>query len=111
MKLSDIKGERVYDVIADLIAPITAIAMDESASAIFSRKAVPEGMEPWDFFLQRLRDNLPALVKAHKDELSLIMATLNDMTVEEYVENLTIPKLIGDLIDLVTDAEFVSFFN
>ena len=111
MKLSEIKGERVFDVIADVIDPIVSIAQDDDAAALFKPQPLPEGMEPWDFFLQRLRDNLPALVKAHKDELSLIMATLNEMTVDEYVENLTIPKLIGDLIDLVTDAEFVSFFN
>ena len=38
MRLSDIKGDRVFDVIADIIDPIANIASDETASALFKRE-------------------------------------------------------------------------
>lgn len=44
MKLSDIQGDRVFDVIADIIDPIANIAEDEKASAMFQREKLPEGM-------------------------------------------------------------------
>ena len=41
MKLSDIQGDRVFDVIADIIDPIANIAEDEKASAMFRREKLP----------------------------------------------------------------------
>ena len=38
MKLSKIKGERVFDVIADIIDPIANIAEDKVAAALFQRQ-------------------------------------------------------------------------
>lgn len=110
MKLSEIKGERVFDVIADIIEPITSIALDKQAKEFFERKPLPEGMEPWDFFLSRLKESLPVLVRAHKHDLCVIMATMEDKPVEEYIENVTLPSLVADLVELLTDQEFASFF-
>ena len=42
MKLSDIKGADVFDVIADCIVPITNIAADEKAMALFKKQVVPK---------------------------------------------------------------------
>ena len=39
MRLSDIQGERVFDVIADIIDPIANIAEDDAASAMFRRES------------------------------------------------------------------------
>ena len=44
MRLSDIKGDRVFDVIADIIDPIANIAVYETASALVKREKLPEGM-------------------------------------------------------------------
>ena len=38
MKLSDVKGERTIEVIAEIIDPIANIAEDEEASAMFKRE-------------------------------------------------------------------------
>ena len=38
MKLSDIKGDQVLDVLAELIVPVTNIAMDEAAAAILKKQ-------------------------------------------------------------------------
>ena len=44
MKLSDVKGDRTLEVIADLIEPICTIAEDENAAALFKREQLPDGM-------------------------------------------------------------------
>ena len=49
MRLSDIQGERVFDVIADIIDPIANIAEDNAASALFKREKLPEGMTAKEF--------------------------------------------------------------
>ena len=51
MRLSEIKGERVFDVIADIIEPACNIASDPVASRMFRGEKAPEGMEPRDFAL------------------------------------------------------------
>ena len=110
MKLSEVRGERVFDVIAEVIDPIVSIAQDENAAELFQPKELPKGMTPWEFFLQRARKSLPALVRDHKGEMAQIMACINGVTVEEYMEGLTLPKFFADLTELLTDREFTSFF-
>ena len=44
MKLSDIKGDRTLEVIADLVDPIANIAEDEDTFALFRREKLPAGM-------------------------------------------------------------------
>ncbi len=96
---------------ADIVEPVVSIAEDDSAAAIFKPEEKPEGMDNWKFFLSRIKKNLPALVRGHKRELVAIMAAVNDVKPEEYMEELTIPKLLSDLVELLTDQEFVSFFG
>lgn len=111
MRLSDVKGERVFDVIADIIDPITVIAMDEESAKLFHRDPCPKGVEPWQFFLQKIKKSLPTLVRNHRGELVSILSTIKGVDPDAYVENLTFASLFADLTELVTDAEFVSFFG
>lgn len=111
MKLSEIKGERVFDVLADVIDPIVSIAQDEDAAALFKPEALPEGMDPWDFFLQRVKRSLPPLMKAHKKDFITIMAALHGVTTKQYAKDVTMASLFADLVELVTDKEFASFFG
>ena len=131
MKLSEVKGDRVFDVIADIIEPIATIAQDEDAIKLFASGDKPEDMTSWEYFVERAKTSIPVLMKKYKKEISEVLAALNGITVEEYVEGipnpkydedpenepmyevppLTIPKLFADVLDLVTDSEFVSFFS
>lgn len=111
MKLSEIKGERVFDVIAEVIDPIVSIAQDKEAAELFAPKEKPKDVEPWDFFLQRVRKSLPKLLKDHKDDFVTIMASVNNTTPKEYTKNMTLATLLSDVVELVTDREFVSFFG
>lgn len=111
MKLSEIKGERVFDVIADIIEPIAVIAEDEEAANLFKRERCPEGMTPAQFMLKKIRKSMPKLVRAHRDEICTILAVIADTSKEEYVKNVTMVSLLRDVMELLNDPEFTAFFS
>lgn len=111
MKLSDIKGADVLDVIADCIVPITNIAADEKAMALFKKQVVPEGTDVRAVAIKRLAAGVPPLMRDHKDDLVAILAAVNLTPVDEYAKELTLGKLITDLADLIGDPMFADFFT
>lgn len=110
MKLSDIKGERTLDVIASVIDPIANIAEDADATELFTKKAVPEGVEPKAFFLQRVRKSIPLLLKTHKQDLISILAAIEGIEEATYRESLNLVKLTRDCMDILTDDAFSTLF-
>ena len=111
MKLSDIKGERVLDVIADIIDPIANMVQDKDVAAMFKREAVPDGMEAREFFAKRMREGLPVLLKSHKADIIAIMAAIEGVTPGQYAASLDFPKLFTDVTELVTDDAFLNFLS
>lgn len=111
MKLSDIKGDRVLDVIADIIDPIANMVQDKDVAAMFKREAVPEGMDAHDFFAKRMRKGMPVLLKSHKADIIAIMAAIEGVTPEQYAASLDFPKLFTDVMELVTDDAFLNFLS
>ena len=111
MKLSDIKGDRVLDVIADVIDPIANMVQDKDVAAMFGRKAVPDGMDARDFFAERMRKGMPVLLKGHKADIIAIMAAIDGVTPEQYAESLDFTKLFTDVMELVTDNAFLDFLS
>lgn len=110
MKLSDIQGDRVFDVIADIIDPIANIAEDEKASAMFQREKLPEGMTVKQFAMQRARKALPALLKGHKADIIAILAAIEGVSADAYKGALNLAKLTRDTVELLTDDAFTAFF-
>lgn len=110
MRLSDIKGERTLDVIADIIDPIANIAEDEVASELFRKEKLPDGMTKKAFLLQRVRKAVPALLKGHKGDVIVILSAIEGTTPEAYTGTLNLVKLIKDTIDLLTDEAFTTLF-
>lgn len=110
MRLSDIKGDRVLDVIADIIDPIANIASDETASALFKREKLPEGMTAKAFLLERARKAVPALLKGHKSDIITVLATIEGISAYDYRASLTLAKLIQDTAELLTDEAFGELF-
>ena len=109
MKFSDIKGERVLDVISEIIEPLANIAQDENTQEIFKSKKCPEGVTPRDFMISRIKSHAPALISGHKDDIVSVLATINDVDKEEYASNMTMASLIRDVFELLTDEEFLDF--
>ena len=110
MRLSDIKGDRVFDVIADIIDPIANIASDETASALFKRAKLPEGMTAKEFLLERARKAVPALLKGHKGDIITVLATIEGVSADDYRASLTLAKLMQDTAELLTDEAFGELF-
>ena len=111
MKLSQIQGDRCFEVIADLIEPVSNIAKDKEATELFKRKAVPKGKDAKEFFAERLSAGLPSLLRSHKDDVITILAVINDVTPEEYAKSLNLAKLFSDVLELMTDDEFIAFLS
>lgn len=110
MRLSDIKGERTLEVIADLIDPIANIAEDDAAAELFKREKLPEGMTANKFLLKRARKAVPALLKGHKADIITILSTIEGTSPEEYSGALDMVKLFEDFVDLMTDEVFTTLF-
>lgn len=110
MKLSDIKGERTLEVIADIIDPIANIAEDETASELFRREKLPEGMTAKQFLLKRARKAVPALLRGHKGDIITILSTIEGTSPEDYTGALNMVKLFKDCTELLTDEGFTALF-
>ena len=110
MRLSDIKGDRVFDVIADIIEPIANIGSDERASALFKREKLPEGMTAKSFLLKRARKAVPALLKGHKSDIITVLSTIEGVSADDYRASLTLAKLMKDTAELMTDEAFGELF-
>lgn len=110
MKLSDIKGERTINVIAEIIDPIANIAEDKKAAEFFARKKLPKGMTVKKFILQRVKKSVPALLKSHKSDVISILSSIEGVSQEEYTASLDLVKLTKDCIELFTDEAFTALF-
>lgn len=109
MKLSEIRGERCIDVVADLIAPVSRIAQDPNAKKAFAPKKPPKGTSAQEYFMQRMAEAIPPLLKDHKEDFIEVMATLEGVTPVEYAESLNMGKLVKDVMTLLTDEELLGF--
>ena len=110
MKLSEIQGERVFDVIADIIDPIANIATSESASTLFKREKCPDGMTAKAFMAQRIRKALPTLLREHKADIITILSAIEGISAEAYKKSLNLAKLMQDTGELLTDEAFSELF-
>ena len=110
MRLSDIKGDRTLEVIADIIDPIANIAEGKEASAMFKREKLPDGMTAKKFLMKRVRKSLPALLKGHKSDIIAILSAIEGVSAEEYAGALNLVNLVKDCTDLLTDEAFMELF-
>ena len=110
MKLSQIRGDRVLEVIAELIDPIANIATDKEAIEMFSRAKLPEGADPNEFLLKRIKKSAPYLLKTHKADIVAILAAVDGSSYEDYAKKLTIVKLLQDFTELLNDEDFRALF-
>ena len=110
MRLSDIKGDRTLEVIAEIIDPIANIAEDEESSAMFKREKLPDGMTAKKFLMKRVRKSLPVLLKGHKADIIAILSAIEGVSADEYAGALNLVKLVKDCTDLLTDEVFMELF-
>lgn len=96
MKLSDYKGDRALDILADIIEPAAAILADNEVRAVF------ESGRPK---LQAVK----AMIKSHKKEVTEILAAFDGEDPETYKPGLfTLPIR---LIEILNDPDLLAFFE
>lgn len=102
MKLSEVKGEKALDMLADLIEPIMEIIEDKEVSKILKSrhnkdKDEKDKAESTKIILGRA---VSAAIKNHKKAVIAILATLDDIPVDQYECNLlSLPKKMMDIIN------------
>lgn len=110
MKLSDVKGERVFDVFAQCISPVANIAADPEASRLFRREKLPPGADKNAFIKEKIISSVPPLLTVHKKDIVAVLSSIEGVSPKEYEQNLTMAKLMADIIDLLTDDAFMGLF-
>lgn len=111
MRLSDVKGERTFEVIADIIDPIANIAEDGTVSVLFDGSKPKDGQTRSQVFAKKLRKVLPALCRDHRDDVVAILAAIGGTTSEEYLSSCSLATLMQDVFELMTDEDFIGFLS
>ena len=95
MKLSEIKGERALEVLADIIDPIGEIGEDEEFMTLLTKE-------------KDYKAALKCILKKHSKSTLTIIALLNEEDVETYQPSLL--ELPAMVMDLLQDKDFLSLF-
>ena len=98
MKLSEIKGEKAFEVVADILEPISEIAMDAQFMAAF-KAGKPKLML------------VKYILKKQKSALIRILAALDLKTVDEYMETVNLVTLPQQILDMLNDPEVSKLFG
>lgn len=95
MRLSEIQGEKAFDVLAELMSPLEDLSKDKTLRNMIGNVS---GFELAKY-----------LLKEHKKEVIEVMAILNEKSIEEFEYNvLTLPKM---LIEIITDPVLLELFH
>lgn len=110
MKLSEIRGERVFDVIADLVEPVSDVAMDEKAMKLFKGEK-KKGESNKAYTLRNMKAGLPYLLKTYKRQLMQIFAALEGVPAEEYAEKTNLFTLTKSILEMLNDEALMTLFT
>ena len=110
-RISEVKGEAVIDIIADIIEPVANIATDPKMQDIIRKENVAEGTDVRALAIERLKRNVPKLIKNHKQDVIAILAALEGADPKAYAKELTLAVLIRDVTEVFGDPELVGFFT
>lgn len=96
MKISEIKGEKALDVLAEIIEPLSAIFGDEEV-----KKAYDSGT---------IATFAKMAIARHKKDIIAVLAGVNMMSAEEYAEQMNVFTLPVAFIDLINDDAVKGLF-
>ena len=105
MKLSELKGERAVEVIADLIAPIANIVDDQKNLQLF-RFEKREGETDREAGLRDFKEKIPNLLKTHKQDVLAILCAVNGANPED----MSLTDIVKGVVELANDKDFQSLF-
>lgn len=98
MKLSEYKGEKALDMLADLMEPAAVIMADKEITRM-ARAGMPTIKV------------VKAAIKGHTKEVIQILATLDGEEPKEYAEKVNLFTLPAKLLEILNDPDFMSLFT
>lgn len=98
MKLSEIKGEKALDVLADLIEPTANIMADGEVAKLYNSE-------------QPKLNLVKHILKNNKKEVIEILAILEDENPKEYAKKITVTTLPMKLLELINDQDLIAVFQ
>lgn len=105
MKLSELKGERAVEAIADLIEPLTNIATNRNKWAKQNVKPV-EGESKQEATARNLKEQLPVILRENKSDLLSIITIITG----ENAEEMSLPRIMKESIELLSDKDLGDLF-
>lgn len=108
MKLSDIRGERSLDIMADTMELLDLMRGDDNFQAFIA--ALRESKGDRDAVFGAFSQCLPPIIrdKRYRKRIISILAACADTTYEDYAENGAVIQDIGELF--LSDSEALGFF-
>ena len=106
MKLSEIQGERAIEVIADLIEPLSNIAIDPNIKSVLSFKK-KENETAEEAAVKAIQKNIPVLLKHHKKDVAKVLGVLEGVDPEK----LNILEILKGRTDMMTDKALMQLFS
>lgn len=98
MKLSEYKGEKALDLLADLIEPAAVIMADKEIARLAKANMPPIKI-------------VKTAIKNHKAEVIEILAILDGEDPKEYAEKVTLFTLPAKLLEIFNDPDLMNLFT
>lgn len=109
-RLSEYGIEEGLDIIADIIEPIANIAEDDRFKELFKKDEVDVDVRT--YAIRKIKKSIPDLIKSHKPDIISILATLNEMSVDDYVkEKGKVLYIINDIMHALNDPDLTELFT
>lgn len=105
MKLSDVKGERSADVVADVIAFVCALGSEEEVNALLTPRKGKK-MNNTEF----ARTFYPIVFKKYKKELYEALGSIEGCGAKAYAAKADPATLFNDFAGLLSDPMFQELF-
>lgn len=110
--INDIKGEKSFDVLADVMDITFTLAEDENVMKFVNRgESIPEGEDATEWGVKMIKECVPKMIREHKDALASLIAISKDMTKAKYLKEVTPQELWRDVIALFNDSTFTGFLS
>lgn len=96
-KISEFKGDKALDLIADLLEPMSEIMTDEEIKKAWKSSTKLKSAE--------------LILELHKKSIFEILAKMSETSVAEYKEKSNPVTLFRDVLSLMNDDELMAVFH
>lgn len=107
MRLSDVHGERTFEVVAKVIPSIISIASDKRVTEALSSKV--DGCTDEELAAKKAERVLPLILGEHRADTVRILAAIKGVSPEEFMAGVNLMTLTVDVFEMLTDEVILGF--